>query len=81
MALAVGKTYSGRYVSVMSEGTTRWDKQSILALEAATSPAVDDPGLPVRHLEDLIINPVSSENVYVWSVNPGRGFLVINEVV
>lgn len=81
MALAVGKTYSGRYISRLSEGTTRWDKQSIVALEAATLPTVDEPGLPVGHLEDLIINPATGENIYVWSVNPGRGVLVINEVV
>ena len=80
MSLAVGKTYSARYVSLISEGTTRWDKQSILALESAVAPDAGDAGLPVQHLEDLIIHPRAGEQVYVWSVNPGRGILVINEV-
>lgn len=68
--LQVGQTYVGRYVA--NEITTA------RAFESATVPDANAEALPVKHLEDLIIIPVTGEGSYVWSVF-GRGILVINE--
>lgn len=69
--LAVGATYSARY---------RANGPELLQLvSAASAPAGDAIGLPVRNLEDVTIVPETGEGVYAWT-RDGSGYLVINEV-
>ena len=74
LGLQVGKQYTARYTAV--------GPQSILkALEVADGTPVisSSPALPVRVYEDLVINPVSGQSIFVWSER-GGGQLAINLV-
>ena len=72
LTLTAGQTYSGRYV-------TSGNAYSFLkVVESDTAPDAADHGLPVFNREDLIIEPIAGEGIYVWNAD-GNGRIVINE--
>ena len=73
LALEDGKRYAGRYYAIPSTALmfvrSTPDGETVNAGDAAT---------PIRVFEDLIVQPISGESVWVWSEKNGQ--LSLNEI-
>lgn len=70
LTLTVGETYAGRYIS------TGLAYDFLKLVTAAAAPDAADPGLPVYHKDDITIEPIAGEGIYVWNTRGvGRIFI------